>query len=169
MTTLSISRSVEARTWVLQDGYRLLAWLKMARSGANSGELRAGEEVWSISSRSRRPEQVVLGEPADPIVAFDRDQATVRGMEQPLPWTFSGRLSRSQAILGEGDQAIVLETFGWRPEATIEVNGSWEHRDPVVLACFFAVIARRRRTTFVGGAVLPQRWTAHLSDGEPAG
>lgn len=49
--------------------------------------------------------------------------------------------------------AIVLETFGWRPQAEAEVAGDWEHRDAVVLACFFAVIARRRRSTFVGGAL----------------
>ncbi|MGZ4197571.1 MAG: hypothetical protein ACXVUE_11695 [Solirubrobacteraceae bacterium] len=151
--TLSINRSVEARTWALQDGYRLLAYLQLGRSGANSGEVRRDDEVWQISSRRRRPEEVVLGEPADPIVAFDRDQATVRGVPDPLPWTFSGRLSRSRAVLGGGAQAIMVETAGWRPQATVEVQGEWEHRDLVVLACFFAAIARRRRSTFVGTAV----------------
>ena len=95
----------------------------------------------------------MLGEPADPIVAFDRDQATVRGIPEPLPWTFSGRLSRSRAVLGSGEKAIMLETAGWRPQATVEVQGEWEERDLVVLACFFAAIARRRRSTFVGSAV----------------
>ena len=108
---------------------------------------------WQISSRRRRPEEVVLGEPSDPVVAFDRDQATVRGIPEPLPWTFSGRLSRSRAVLGGGEKTIALETAGWRPQATVEVQGDWEHRDLVVLACFFAVIARRRRSTFVGSAV----------------
>jgi hypothetical protein len=150
--TLSINRSVEARTWALQDGFRLLAYLQLGRSGAGSGELRQDDKVWQISSRRRRPDEVVLGEPADPIVAFDRDQATVRGVPEPLPWTFSGRLSRSRATLGGGDKAITLETSGWRPQATVEVEGEWEHRDLVVLACFFAAIARRRRSTFVGGA-----------------
>ena len=153
MTELSINRSVEPRTWVLQEGYRLLAYLQLGRSGANSGEVRREDEVWQISSRRRRPEEVVLGEPADPIVAFDRDTATVRGMPEPLPWTFSGRLSRSRAVLGGSEQAITLETAGWRPQAAVEVEGEWEHRDLVVLACFFAAIARRRRSTFVGGAV----------------
>lgn len=153
MTTLSINRSVEARTWALQDGYRLLAHLQLGRSGASSGEVRCDDEVWPISSRRRRPEEVVLGEPADPIVAFDSDQATVRGMPEPLPWTFSGRLSRSRAVLGGGERAIRLQTTGWRPQATVEVQGEWEHRDLVVLACFFAAIARRRRSTFVGSAV----------------
>jgi hypothetical protein len=151
--TLSINRSVEARTWALQDGYRLLAYLQLGRSGANSGEVRRDDEVWQISSRRRRPEEVVLGEPSDPIVAFDRDQATLQGIPEPLPWTFSGRLSRSRAVLGDGDQAITIETAGWRPQATVEVEGEWEHRDLVVLACFFAAIARRRRSTFVGSAV----------------
>ena len=95
----------------------------------------------------------MLGEPADPIVAFDRDEATVRGESEPLPWTFSGRLSRSRAVLGSGDKAITVETAGWRPQATVEVQGEWEDRDLVVLACFFAAIARRRRSTFVGSAV----------------
>jgi hypothetical protein len=153
VTELSINRSVESRTWVLQEGYRLLAYLQLGRSGAGSGEVRQDDEVWQISSRRRRPEEVVLGEPHDPIVAFDRDQATVRGLPDPLPWTFSGRLSRSRAVLGGGDQAITLETAGWRPQATVEVEGEWEHRDLVVLACFFAAIARRRRSTFVGSAV----------------
>jgi hypothetical protein len=148
--TLSINRSVEARTWALQEGYRLLAYLQLGRSGANSGEVRRDDEVWQISSRRRRPEEVVLGEPSDPIVAFDHDQATVRGIPEPLPWTFTGRLSRSRAVLGGGDQAIAIETSGWRPQATVEVEGEWEHRDLVVLACFFAAIARRRRSTFVG-------------------
>jgi hypothetical protein len=151
--TLSINRSVEARTWALQDGYRLLAYLQLGRSGANSGEVRRDDEVWQISSRRRRPEEVVLGEPSDPIVAFDRDQATLQGVPEPLPWTFSGRLSRSRAVLGGGDQAITIETAGWRPQATVEVEGEWEHRDLVVLACFFAAIARRRRSTFVGSPV----------------
>lgn len=151
--TLSINRSVEARTWALQDGFRLLAYLQLGRSGANSGEVRQDDEVWPISSRRRRPDEVVLGEPADPIIAFDRDQATVRGVPEPLPWTFSGRLSRSRATLGGADRAITLETAGWRPQATVEIQGEWDHRDPVVLACFFAAIARRRRSTFVGGAV----------------
>jgi hypothetical protein len=153
VTELAINRSVEARTWVLQDGFRLLAYLQLGRSGAGSGEVRQGDEVWQISSRRRRPEQVVLGEPADPIVAFERDTATVQGVSEPLPWTFGGRLSRSRAVLGGGDKAITLETAGWRPQATVEVHGEWEHRDLVVLACFFAVIARRRRSTFVGSAV----------------
>ncbi|HET7051341.1 MAG TPA: hypothetical protein VFI54_23950 [Solirubrobacteraceae bacterium] len=153
MTELSINRSVEPRTWALQEGYRLLAYLQLGRSGANSGEVRRDDEVWQISSRRRRPEEVVLGEAADPIVVFDRDQATLRGLPEPLPWTFSGRLSRSRAVLGGGDQAITLETAGWRPQATVEVQGEWEHRDLVVLACFFAAIARRRRSTFVGSAV----------------
>ena len=153
MTELAINRSVEPRTWVLQEGYRLLAYLQLGRSGANSGEVKRADEVWQISSRRRRPEEVVLGEPADPVVAFDRDQATVRGMPEPLPWTFSGRLSRSIAVLGSGDKAITLETAGWRPQATVEVQGEWEERDLVVLACFFAAIARRRRSTFVGSAV----------------
>ncbi|MGZ6705107.1 MAG: hypothetical protein ACXVFA_19195, partial [Solirubrobacteraceae bacterium] len=83
-------------------------------------------------------------------------------MPVPLPgvplvraktWTFSGRLSRSRAVLGGGAQAIMVETAGWRPQATVEVQGEWEHRDLVVLACFFAAIARRRRSTFVGTAV----------------
>jgi hypothetical protein len=151
--TLSITRSVEARTWALQDGYRLLAYLQLGRSGANSGEVRRDDEVWQISSRRRRPEEVVLGEPSDPIVAFDRDQATLQGVPEPLPWTFSGRLSRSRAVLGGGGSAITIETAGWRPEATVEVEGEWEHRDLVVLACFFAAIARRRRSTFVGSPV----------------
>ncbi|MGZ4187889.1 MAG: hypothetical protein ACXVSF_21315 [Solirubrobacteraceae bacterium] len=47
----------------------------------------------------------------------------------------------------------MVETAGWRPQATVEVQGEWEHRDLVVLACFFAAIARRRRSTFVGTAV----------------
>ncbi|HEX4673207.1 MAG TPA: hypothetical protein VH279_13115 [Solirubrobacteraceae bacterium] len=153
MITLSITRSVEARTWALQDGYRLLAYLQLGRSGANSGEVRRDDEVWQISSRRRRPEEVVLGEPSDPIVAFDRDQATLQGVPEPLPWTFSGRLSRSRAVLGGGGSAITIETAGWRPEATVEVEGEWEHRDLVVLACFFAAIARRRRSTFVGSPV----------------
>jgi len=153
VTTLSINRSVEARTWALQDGFRLLAHLQLGRSGANSGEVRQGDEVWQISSRRRRPDEVVLGEPSDPIVAFDRDHATVRGLPEPLPWTFSGRLSRSRAVLGGGTKAITLETAGWRPQAAVEVEGEWEHRDPVVLACFFAAIARRRRSTYVGGAL----------------
>ncbi|MGZ4222486.1 MAG: hypothetical protein ACXVHB_25775 [Solirubrobacteraceae bacterium] len=153
MTELSITRSIEARTWALQDGYRLLAYLQLGRSGANSGEVRRDDEVWQISSRRRRPEEVVLGEPSDPIVAFDRDQATVRGVPEPLPWAFSGRLSRSRAVLGGGDKAITLETAGWRPQAAVEVLGDWEDRDLVVLACFFAAIARRRRSTFVGSAV----------------
>ena len=155
MTTLSINRSIEARTWALQDGYRLLAYLQLGRSGASSGEVRRGDEAWPISSRRRRPEEVVLGEPAEPIVAFDRDQATVRGMAEPLPWTFSGRLSRSRAVLGSGDKTIVVETAGWRPQGTVEVQGEWEDRDLVVLACFFVAIARRRRSTFVGSAVSP--------------
>jgi hypothetical protein len=153
VTELSITRSVEPRTWVLQDGYRLLAYLQLGRSGANSGEVRRDDDVWQISSRRRRPEEVVLGEPVDPIVAFDRDEATLRGVPAPLPWTFSGRLSRSRAVLGSGDKAITVETAGWRPQATVEVQGEWEHRDLVVLACFFAAIARRRRSTFVGSAV----------------
>ena len=153
MTELAINRSVEPRTWVLQEGYRLLAYLQLGRSGANTGEVKREEEVWQISSRRRRPEEVVLGDPADPIVGFDRDQATVRGIPEPLPWTFSGRLSRSLAVLGGGDKAIRLETAGWRPQATVEVHGEWEERDLVVLACFFAAIARRRRSTFVGSAV----------------
>jgi hypothetical protein len=153
VTELSINRSVEPRTWALQDGYRLLAYLQLGRSGANSGEVKREDEVWQISSRRRRPEEVVLGEPSDPIVAFDRDQATVRGFPEPLPWTFSGRLSRSRALLGGGDKAITLETAGWRPQATVDVQGEWEERDLVVLACFFAAIARRRRSTFVGSAV----------------
>jgi hypothetical protein len=153
VTTLSINRSIEARTWALQDGHRLLAYLQLGRSGASSGEVRRDEEVWPISSRRRRPEEVVLGDPADPIVAFDLDQATIRGVPEPLPWTFSGRLSRSRAVLGGGDRAIVLETTGWRPQASVEVQGEWEHRDLVVLACFFAAIARRRRSTFVGSPV----------------
>jgi hypothetical protein len=151
--TLSINRSVEARTFALQDGYRLLAYLQMGRSGANTGEVRRDDEVWPISSRRRRPDEVVLGEPADPIVAFDRDQATVRGVPEPLAWSFSGRLSRSRAVLGSGDTTITLETSGWRPQATVEVQGEWEYRDLVVLACFFAAIARRRRSTFVGSAL----------------
>ena len=153
MTELAINRSVEPRTWVLQEGYRLLAYLQLGRSGANSGEVKRADEVWQISSRRRRPEEVVLGEPADPVVAFDRDQATVRGMPEPVPWTFSGRLSRSIAVLGGGDKAITLETAGWRPQAAVDVQGEWEERDLVVLACFFAAIARRRRSTFVGSAV----------------
>ncbi|HEY1510443.1 MAG TPA: hypothetical protein VGF93_15655 [Solirubrobacteraceae bacterium] len=152
-TKLSISRSVEPRTWALQEGYRLLAWLQMGRAGATSGELRAGEETWPISSRSRRPHEVVAGDPADPIIAFDLDQATVRGVAEPIPWEFGGRMSRSRATLGAGDTAIVLETFGWRPQGDAEITGDWEHRDAVVLACFFAVIARRRRSTFVGGSL----------------
>jgi len=153
VTELAINRSVEPRTWALQEGYRLLAYLQLGRSGANSGEIKRDDEVWQISSRRRRPEEVVLGEPADPIVAFDRDQAAVRGILEPLPWTFSGRLSRSRAVLGSGDKAITLETAGWRPQATVDVQGEWEERDLVVLACFFAAIARRRRSTFVGSAV----------------
>ena len=153
MTELSINRSVEPRTWALQEGYRLLAYLQLGRSGANSGEVRRDDEVWQISSRRRRPEEVVLGEPADPIISFDHDQATVRGVPEPLPWIFSGRLSRSRAVLGSSDKEIALETAGWRPQATVEVKGEWEHRDLVVLACFFAAIARRRRSTFVGSAV----------------
>ena len=153
MTELSITRSVEPRTWALQDGYRLLAHLQLGRSGANSGEVRRDDEVWQISSRRRRPDEVVLGEPADPIVAFDRDEATVRGEPQPLPWTFSGRLSRSRSVLGSGAKAITVETAGWRPQATVEIQGDWEDRDLVVLACFFAAIARRRRSTFVGKRV----------------
>jgi hypothetical protein len=153
VTKLSISRSVEARTWALQDGYRLLAFLQMGLAGATSGELRAGEETWPITSRSRRPHEVVAGDPADPIVAFDQDEATVRGFALPVPWEFSGRLSRSRATLGEADTTIVLETSGWRPQAEVEITGDWEHRDVVVLACFFAVIARRRRSTFVGGKI----------------
>jgi hypothetical protein len=153
VTELAINRSVEPRTWVVQEGYRLLAYLQLGRSGANSGELKRDDERWQISSRRRRPEEVVLGEPADPIVAFDRDQATVRGIPEPLPWTFSGRLSHSRAVLGSGEKAITLETAGWRPQATVDVQGEWEERDLVVLACFFAAIARRRRSTFVGSAV----------------
>ena len=122
MTELAINRSVEPRTWALQEGYRLLAYLQLGRSGANSGEVKREDEVWPISSRRRRPEEVVLGDPSDPIVAFDRDQATVRGMPEPLPWTFSGRLSRFFAVLGGGDMAITLETAGWRLQATVEVQ-----------------------------------------------
>ena len=118
MTELAINRSVEPRTWVLQEGYRLLAYLQLGRSGANSGEVKREDEVWQISSRRRRPEEVVLGEPADPIVTFDRDEATLRGVPDPLPWTFSGRLSRWRAVLGSGDEAITVETAGWRPLAT---------------------------------------------------
>lgn len=152
-TKLSISRSVEPRTWALQEGYRLLAWLQMGRAGATSGELRSGGETWPISSRSRRPHEVVAGDPADPIIAFDLDQATVRGFAEPIPWEFGGRMSRSRATLGAGEAAILLETFGWRPQGEAEITGDWEQRDAVVLACFFAVIARRRRSTFVGGSL----------------
>jgi hypothetical protein len=57
----------------------------------------------------------------------------------------SGRLRRARAVLGAGDHQIVLDVSGWRPQASAEVSGDWEHRDLLVLACFFAMIARRRR------------------------
>ena len=153
MTELAINRSVEPRTWVLQEGFRLLAYLQLGRSGANSGEVKREDEVWQISSRRRRPEEVVLGDPADPIVAFDRDQATVRGIPEPLPWTFSGRLSRSLAVLGGGDKAITLETAGWRPQATVEGRAVVVDPGKGGQRRRFAAIARRRRSTFVGSAV----------------
>jgi hypothetical protein len=53
VTTLSIDRSAEARTWALQDGSRLLAYLQLARFGASSGEVRR-DDVGAPGSRGAR-------------------------------------------------------------------------------------------------------------------
>jgi hypothetical protein len=145
VTSLSIRRSVEPRTWALQDGYRLLAWLALGRAGAGSGELRSAEQTLPIVFRARRQDRVIVGEPADPLLELRRDEATLRGAAEPLPWAISGRRSRTRGVLGDGERTIVVETSGWRPEASVEVTGEWEHRDLVALACFFTLIARRRR------------------------
>ena len=89
----------------------------------------------------------MLGDHEDPIVKLGRESATIKGQAGSIPWEIRGRFSRVHAILGAYQRTIVLDAAGWRaPTAELQITGTWEHRDLVVLTCFFALIARRRRS-----------------------
>jgi hypothetical protein len=65
---------------------------------------------------------------------------------EPFPGNSGGDLRASRATLGSGDKRITIDCDGLRASAEVAMLGEWPERDLTVLACFFAVIARRRRS-----------------------
>lgn len=147
MSMLSIVKSAEARTWVLQEDRQAIASLHLSRTYTTSGDLRTIDGGRPIARAPRHWWQITLGGDALPQLSLGRDTATVPGIDEPMPWEVRGRFSRFHTVLGSYQRTIVLDASGWRnPGAEVHISGRWERRDEVVLACFFAVLVRRRRS-----------------------
>ena len=147
MTALSIHTTAQPRTWVLQADRQAVASLRISHAATTSGQLRTIEGVWPIARDRRRWWEITAGDHEDPIVKLGRESATIKGQAGSIPWEIRGRFSRVHVILGAYQRTIVLDAAGWRaPTAELQITGTWEHRDLVVLTCFFALIARRRRS-----------------------
>jgi hypothetical protein len=144
--TLSITPVGRRRSFLLNEGRQPVGSLHLARTRTTQGEIRASGATWAVVRDPRDGHDVEVGDPAQPPVALRRDTATVPGSAGALPWKIDGRFVRLHGKLGGGDRAITIECSGWRgPHATVEVVGAWEQEHLVVLACFFGLLARRRR------------------------
>jgi hypothetical protein len=147
MTRLSIFKTAERQTWMLQEGRRGIASLRLARGPGLHGELSTEHGIWPIARDRRDWWKIAVGDPDDPVLRFEREQAIAAGRPAPLPWALTGRFVNFRARLGEGDAALTVSARGWRdPDGDLQVTGEWEQRDLTALACFFAILSRRRRS-----------------------
>jgi hypothetical protein len=145
--TLSITPGGQRRSFLLNDGRQPVGSLHLARTRTTQGEIRASGATWAVIRDPRDRHNVEAGDPAQqPLVALRRDTATVPGSGGALPWNIDGRFVHLHGKLGGGDRAITIECSGWGGlHAAVEVVGAWEQEHLVVLACFFCLLARRRR------------------------
>ena len=100
MATLSIVKSAEPRTWVLEDDRQAVGSLYVGRAATTGGEVRAVDGAWPIACQPHHWRRVAVGEPTDPIVELARQTAVIPGFDEPVPWEIRGRFSRYHAILG---------------------------------------------------------------------
>ncbi|MFZ0216301.1 MAG: hypothetical protein WAM30_10230 [Candidatus Dormiibacterota bacterium] len=146
MTRFEITRTAQRRTHILTRGPDIVASLHVAHSRVPTGEIDVDGRTWAIAGHPHRWWQIEVGDPKAPTLAFERHHATVPGIEAPLPWELHGRLRHFHTTLGVAEQQITVDCAGLRlRHADASVTGEWQHLGLTVLACFFAVLVRRRR------------------------
>ena len=109
MATLSIVKSAEPRTWVLEDDRQAVGSLYVGRAATTGGEVRAVDGAWPIACQPHHWRRVAVGEPTDPIVELARQTAVIPGFDEHVPWEIRGTVQPLPRILAPtGDRAAIL-------------------------------------------------------------